>query len=82
MLRSIIKNNFKNRECYTIVIPTSDEQKLRNLENEPRDTLRPEFMKQIDNLVARLKSSVPIKKINNFFLDGEALFGLIQSNIQ
>lgn len=79
MNRNIIKQNFKNRECYTLVIPTTDEQKLRNLENEPRDTLRPEFMKQVDNLITRLKSTIPVKKINNFYLDGEALFGLIQS---
>jgi len=62
-----------------LVIPTIDEQKLRNLENEPRETLRPEFLKQIDTLITKLKATIPMKKINNFYLDGEALFGLVQS---
>lgn len=40
----IIKNNFKQRDCYTLVIPTNDHQKLRNLEMESKNALRPEFM--------------------------------------
>ena len=78
--RDIIKRNFKNRDCFTLVMPTTDDQKIKHLENEDRNSLRPEFLKQIDQLLKELRYNVPIKKINNVFLDGEALFGLVQSN--
>jgi len=77
--REIIKKNFRNRECYTLVVPTTDDNKIKNLENEDKKTLRPEFLKQVDELIRQLRHNVPIKKINNVYLDGEALFGLVQS---
>ena len=79
MSREIIKRNFKNRDCYTLVVPTTDDQKIKNLENEDKNSLRPEFLKQVDELIKQLRHNVPMKKINNVFLDGEALFGLVQS---
>lgn len=79
MSREIIKRNFRNRDCFTIVVPTTDDQKIKNLENENRNTLRPEFLKQIDELMRELRYNIPMKKINNVYLDGEALFGLVQS---
>jgi hypothetical protein len=82
MSREIIRKNFKKRECYTLVIPTTDENKIKFLENETKSTLRPEFMSQVDDLVKLVKSSIQCKKINNVFLDGEALFGLLQNYIE
>lgn len=79
MSREIIRRNFKNRDCYTLVVPTTDDQKIKNLENEELSTLRPEFVKQIEELIKQLRHNVPMKKINNVYLDGEALFGLVQS---
>ena len=80
--REIIKNNFKMRDCVTLVIPTTDELKIKNLENESKSLLRPEFLKQVDELVANVKSSISVKKINNVYLDGESLFGLLQNYIE
>ncbi len=77
--REIIRRNFKNRDCYTLVVPTTDDHKIKNLENEELSTLRPEFVKQIEELIKQLRHNVPMKKINNVYLDGEALFGLVQS---
>ena len=79
MSREIIKRNFKNRDCYTLVVPTTDDEKIKNLENEDKVALRPEFLKQVDELVKQLRHNAPMKKINNVYLDGEALFGLVQS---
>jgi hypothetical protein len=79
MSREIIKRNFRNRDCYTFVVPTTDDQKIKNLENEEKSSLRPEFLKQVDELLKQLRHNVPMKKINNVYLDGEALFGLVQS---
>ena len=33
--RDIIKRNFKNRDCFTLVMPTTDDQKIKHLENTP-----------------------------------------------
>jgi hypothetical protein len=77
--RDIIKKNFKKRDAYTLVIPTTDEQKIKNLENESRNVLRPEFVQQVDDMINLVKTTITEKKINNVILDGEALFGLLQS---
>jgi hypothetical protein len=79
--RDIIKKNFKSRDCYTLIIPTTDDQKIKNLEIESKTNLRPEFVKQIDNMVAMIKSNITEKRINNISVDGEALFSLLQSKI-
>jgi hypothetical protein len=80
--RDIIKRNFKKRDCYTLVIPTTDENKIKNLENEIKSTLRPEFITQVDELIEKVKSNIQVKRINNVYLDGEALFGLVQNYIE
>src|SRR5690606_6787860 len=74
MCREIIKRNFKKRDCYTLVIPTTDEQKIKNLENESKSSLRPEFLKQVDDMINLIKLTITEKKINNVSVDGEALF--------
>jgi hypothetical protein len=60
-------------------MPTTDEIKIKNLENETKNTLRSEFVSQVDELISTVKNTIQVKKINNVFLDGEALFGLLQS---
>lgn len=77
--RNIIKRTFKNRDCHTLVVPSTDDQRIKRLENEEKSHLRPEFVKQVDDLIKQLRHNVPMKKINNVYLDGEALFGLVQS---
>src|SRR6185369_7734427 len=54
----------------------------KNLENEQKNTLRPEFTKQVDDLISMVKSEITAKKISNVYLDGEALFGLLQNYIE
>jgi hypothetical protein len=80
--REIIRNNFKKRDCYTLVIPTTDENKIKNLENENRLGLRPEFTKEVDILISNIRKTIQDKQINNVYLDGEALFGLLQNYIE
>jgi hypothetical protein len=79
--RDVIKRNFKKRDCYTLVIPTTDDQKIKNLESETKMALRPEFLKQVDNMINLIKTNINEKKINNISLDGEALFSLLQSKL-
>ena len=80
--RDIITRNFKHRDCYTLVVPTTDETKLRNLDNEPQSSLRKEFLDQVQRMILSIKDNIKPKKINNIELDGEALFGLLQIYVE
>ena len=80
--RDIITRNFKHRDCYTLVVPTTDEAKLRNLEIEPQSSLRKEFVDQVQRMILSIKDNIKPKKINNIELDGEALFGLLQIYVE
>ena len=82
MCRDIITRNFKHRDCYTLVMPTTDENKLRNLDNEPQSSLRKEFLDQVKKMIISIKDTIKPKKINNIELDGEALFGLLQTYVE
>ena len=80
--RDIITRNFKHRDCYTLVMPTTDEVKLKNLDNEPQSSLRKEFLEQVQKMILNIKDNIKPKKINNIELDGEALFGLLQTYVE
>jgi len=80
--RDIITRNFKHRDCYTLVMPSTDENKLRNLDNEPQSSLRKEFLDQVQRMILNIKDNIKPKKINNIELDGEALFGLLQTYVE
>ena len=80
--RDIITRNFKHRDCYTLVMPVTDENKLRNLDNEPQSSLRKEFLDQVQRMILSIKDNIKPKKINNIELDGEALFGLLQTYVE
>ena len=44
-IRDAILRNFKERECFTIVRPVSDESKLAHVDSVEWDALKPEFKK-------------------------------------
>ena len=53
---------------------------------ESKNALRPEFMykicwyrKQIELLIKQIKDTILPKKIGQIYLDGESLYGVIQS---
>ena len=80
--REIITKNFRRRDCYTLVMPSTDEAKLRNLDNEPYSSLRPEFTSQVEDMINKIKSTIRPKKVANVELDGEAMFGLLQAYVE
>ena len=79
--REIITKNFRKRDCFTLIRP-ADEDKLKNLENEPVSSLKPNFIKQVKLMIKNIKETISPKKINNIELDGEALFGLLQTYVE
>lgn len=52
-------------------MPSTDENKLRNLENEPQSSLRKEFLDQVQRMILNIKDNIKPKKINNIELDGK-----------
>ncbi len=42
--REIIKSNFKKRDFFVLSTPIQDENKIKNLDNEPISHLRSEFL--------------------------------------
>jgi hypothetical protein len=76
--KDIIRKSFKSRDCFMLISPTTEKDK--NLEDESISSLRPEFIEQVNDLLAMIKSNIAEKKINNNSIDGEALFSLLQSN--
>ena len=63
-------------------MPSTDEAKLRNLDNEPYSSLRPEFTSQVEDMINKIKSTIRPKKVANVELDGEAMFGLLQAYVE
>ena len=77
----MIKAFFKDRECYTLVRPTTDEAELQHLDQKELETLRPEFISQTKSLRNHILTKVKLKEINGRVLDGEMFGVLIESYV-
>ena len=80
-IRKLIKTYFKDRDCFTMVRPLTDEDQLQNLENLPQEKLRPEFTEQIINLRKKIFSRIKIKKMNDTGLNGNMYLNLVKGLI-
>ena len=80
-IRKLIKTYFKDRDCFTMVRPLTDEDQLQNLENLPPEKLRPEFTEQIINLRKKIFSRIKIKKMNDTGLNGNMYLNLVKGLI-
>lgn len=80
-IRSLIKNYFKQRDCFTLVRPTTNENELQNLDQKELETLRPEFIAQTRELKNLIFSKLQPKQINGKELNGEMFSDLIESYI-
>ena len=49
-VRKSIMSFFKDRECIPLIRPIFDERDLQQLNNMPKNKIRPEFTKQVDDL--------------------------------
>ena len=76
-----IKKLFQRRQCYYIPSPTDSEEKNANLEKEGMSVLSAEFKQICIDLYNGIKKSIKVKKINNFDIDGESLFGILQNYV-
>ena len=80
-IRKLIKAYFKDRDCFTMVRPLTNENKLQNLEDLPPEQLRPEFLEQIVSLRKKVLGRVKIKTLNGKPLNGEMYLNLVKGLI-
>eukprot|EP00892_Ulva_mutabilis_P000560 jgi/Ulvmu1/10504/UM064_0042.1 len=76
-IRESIKSLFPDRDCFALVRPISDEQKLAHLETVPPSQMRPEFRDGLAKLVSLCFSRAQPKRIGNTVLTGPMLAGLV-----
>ena len=81
-IRSMIKSFFKDRQCFTLVRPTTNEAELQNLDQKDLDTLRPEFIAQAKDLRNHIFSSIKPKEINGKNLTSDMFFEMIESYVE
>ena len=80
-IRKLIKAYFKDRDCFTMVRPLTNENQLQNLEDLPPEKLRSEFLEQIVSLRKKIFSRVKIKTLNGKPLNGEMYLNLVKGLI-
>ena len=80
-IRKLIKAYFKDRDCFTMVRPLTNENQLQNLEDLPPEKLRPEFLEQIIGLRKKVLGRVKVKTLNGKPLNGEMYLNLIKGLI-
>jgi len=75
-IRRMIKQFFKDRDCFTMVRPVENELDLQKLQSLPDDAFRPEFQHQVENLRSRIYKKTKPKILNGKVLNGEMLLEL------
>jgi chromosome segregation ATPase len=80
-IRRLLKDFFKERECFTLVRPVSNEADLQHLEEKEVDKLRPEFVQQMLALRKKMFDGIRPKTLNGKNLNGEMLATLIENYV-
>jgi hypothetical protein len=80
-IRRLLKNFFKERECFTMVRPTTNEGDLQRLAAKELTELRAEFVEQVQGLRRRVLGKIRPKSLNGKLLNGEMLGDLLQTYV-
>jgi len=62
IIRKCITDFFSDRECCTLKRPINDETKLQHLENVPVSEFRPEYMREVRELIDGIYTKTQKKK--------------------
>ena len=81
-IRKCLIEYFKRRDCTTLVRPIEREQDLQNLDNLEIDSLRSEFVQQVNLLREKVLYKIQAKSLNGTELNGEMFSNLIDSYIE
>jgi hypothetical protein len=77
-VRKILREFFRDRECFTFVRPVNQEKKLRNIQEVPFEELRPEFREQVNRFTERVLSTARVKMIDGVGVSGKMLASLLE----
>ena len=80
-IRRLLKDFFQDRDCCTLIRPVANEADLQNLEELEINSLRPEFVSQMEEFRKKVLSEVKPKTLNGKELNGEMLAALIENYI-
>ena len=80
-IRRLIKTYFKDRDCFTMIRPLTNEGQLQNLEDLPVEKLRPEFLEQILSLRKKILNRVKVKTLNGKPLNSDMYLNFIKNVI-
>ena len=78
-IRKSIKQNFKNRDCFTLVRPVENETDLQNLENLDPSQFRETFIQQCEELRRKIFYDIKPKTLNGKLLTGENLISFLEN---
>ena len=80
-IRKLIKSYFKDRDCFTMIRPLTNENQLQNLEDLPPEKLRREFAEQIVSLRKKVLGRIKVKTMNGKALNADMYLNLIKGLI-
>ena len=80
-IRKSLTNFFKIRDCATIVRPIDDESKLHQIDNEPYESLRPEFRSQMESMRSRVLAQLSAKKLRGKSMSGSMFATLVRTYV-
>ena len=78
--RAAIRNLFRDRDCYTLIRPCNDENKMRQGLDLNSD-LRPDFIQQLDTLRSRVLDAAPLKRVDGTNINGAMLVSLTKAYV-
>ena len=80
-IRKLIKHFFRERDCFTMVRPSEDELVLQSLDSAADWQVRPEFLRQIEQLRKLIYRKVKPKYFNGEPMTGEMLKVMVLSYV-
>ena len=78
-VRKMIKTFFKDRDCFTLIRPFTNEKQLQN--NDNIDQLRSEFLEQINVLKTKILNKIKPKNLKGKIINGEMYVQIIKYNL-
>ncbi|KAL4431144.1 hypothetical protein ABPG75_006400 [Micractinium tetrahymenae] len=80
-IRESIKSLFPDRDCFTLVRPVNDEDKLARLDTLAQGEMRPEFREGLHRLTQIIFSKAQPKRLGSQILSGPMLAGLTEAYV-
>lgn len=81
-IRKMIQLYFSERDCYTMIRPVEEEDKIQDLNSLPNNQLRPEFVTQCEILRNKVIKKVKPKMFNNKVMSGKMISSLLSDIIK